>query len=107
MPASSAPPPYESAVNQDGRPALNVTNPQGQTQKATSADQPGNLRRMQSSDSVSSVSTAGEYGGTLDDDERRSLDDAGRELPKGWVRCFDPKSVECPQGHREFKLRLG
>lgn len=95
----SAPPPYDHAVtqpaNQRGQPALNVTNPFGETHRANSADalnDTGNLQRMRSNDST--ASSDGGFGmGEEPNETRRSMDDEMRDLPKGWVRCFDPKSV--------------
>ena len=103
MQQSSAPPPaYEAAVRNEqyGGPGSQATGPQGgQTaHQANSANtnQKGNLQRMTTNDSISSAGDYGEdqYGKSLvEDDDRRSMDDETRDLPKGWVRCFDPKSV--------------
>ncbi len=91
---SGAPPPYETAT---GKPSLNITSPQGQTHRANSKDgtnNQGNLQRMRSSDSVSStVSSDGGFKSGVPEDDRRSMDDEMRDLPKGWVRCFDSKWI--------------
>jgi hypothetical protein len=59
------------------------------------ASEQNNLERVRTNESaVSSVSSNGTLGGELDEDTRKSLDDERRDLPEGWVRCFDPKSVE-------------
>ncbi|CAD6590605.1 MAG: hypothetical protein TREMPRED_005814, partial [Tremellales sp. Tagirdzhanova-0007] len=102
MQQSSAPPPaYEAAVRNEqyGGPGSQATGPQGgQTaHQANSANtnQKGNLQRMTTNDSISSAGDYGEdqYGKSLvEDDDRRSMDDETRDLPKGWVRCFDPKT---------------
>ena len=97
----SAPPPNYQTATQTGpnasiRPALNVTSPQGETHRAKSNEgqHPGNLRRGRSNDTIDTISTDGGYDeGPVDEDGRRSMDDLGRELPKGWVRCFDAKYV--------------
>lgn len=74
-----APPSYDKAVAQ---PQVNVTAPQD------------NLSRQRSN--ASTASTTSEPDVThlapgMTEDGRRSMDDERRELPEGWVRCFDPK----------------
>ena len=50
------------------------------------------LNRAASNESMSSVSSAGSgFVDKLGVDGRRSMDDERRELPPGWVRCFDQK----------------
>jgi hypothetical protein len=92
---SSQPPPYEAATQSGARPNVAVTNPFGETRSASMASEQNNLERVRTNESaVSSVSSNGTLGGELDEDTRKSLDDERRDLPEGWVRCFDPKSVE-------------
>ena len=108
--SAAPPPPYETAVqgggnqsrqpanqsmqpaNQSRQPARN--NPQGGTQRANpnqGGQQRGNLNRMQSTDTIGSMDESGMGNMGMDENARRSMEDLGRELPKGWVRCFDPK----------------
>ena len=102
MQQSSAPPPaYEAAVRNEqyGGPG-SATSPQGgqtrQPANSPNTNQRGNLQRMMTNDSIASTDDGNhQYGKSLvEDDDRRSMDDETRDLPKGWVRCFDPKSVE-------------
>jgi len=90
---SSQPPPYEAATQSGARPNVAVTNPFGETRSASMASEQNNLERVRTNESaVSSVSSNGTLGGELDEDTRKSLDDERRDLPEGWVRCFDPKT---------------
>ena len=92
---SNAPPPYAVAAGQQqAQPAVNITNPGGATHRANSSDMmnKGQLNRMKSNDSM--VSSDGGYDphvSDLKEDDRISMSDEMRDLPKGWVRCFDPK----------------
>lgn len=89
---SNLPPSYDAVA---GSPKINVTAPQGQSGKQNPAS-PADLRRQRTNESVSSVDSReflqARHDG-MDDDERRSFDDEHRDLPEGWVRCFDPKFV--------------
>ena len=89
------PPDYNAATT---APAMQLTNPQGATMNPANdtanqhgVQKPNQLERMESN--VSSLPS--EDGLTVDDglDEegRRSFDDEHRDLPEGWVRCFDSK----------------
>jgi len=73
---------------------VNITAPSGETHRASSFPQPeqNNLERSRTNESFMSTSTDGGYGNSgIPEEGRRSMDDELRELPKGWVRCFDPK----------------
>ncbi|ORX38308.1 hypothetical protein BD324DRAFT_620388 [Kockovaella imperatae] len=90
----SGPPTYEAATADRHQPQLAVTNPQGQTTSpAAAANTSGNdhdLSRVRSNDTVSSVGST--FVDQIGEDGRRSMDDERRDLPPGWVRCFDPKT---------------
>jgi hypothetical protein len=98
---SDAPPSYDNAINSNAQgPALNITAPGGETHRASSfSEQPAqsghNLERATSNESFMSDSTDGGLGArsSIPEDGRRSMDDEMRDLPKGWVRCFDAKFV--------------
>jgi hypothetical protein len=86
---SDNPPTYETAVST--APAVSVTDPSGAAIPPNTANgvaAGGGLDRA-----VSHAPTSGSDGLGVDinDDDARSLDDERRSLPKGWVRCFDPK----------------
>ncbi|ODN90736.1 hypothetical protein L198_06052 [Cryptococcus wingfieldii CBS 7118] len=76
---NDAPPPYTTA---------------GSAQPAT---QNGNLAapagptRSPSAISSTSDETTDDDSDLLATEERRDMDDAARDLPDGWIRCFDPK----------------
>ncbi|WRT68629.1 uncharacterized protein IL334_005607 [Kwoniella shivajii] len=96
MPAqpTDAPPPYSGSGD---RPNVSVTSPAGDVRSASSdalANQGRPVHRRNPSD-VSDVSDLTDEETLLDPKEvetRRSMDDEQRDLPDGWVRCFDPKS---------------
>jgi hypothetical protein len=95
---SDQPPSYQNAVGSSQAPALNVTEPSGETHRASSFPQPQQqhhgLERTTSNESFASdLSSDGGLGANIPEDGRRSMDDEMRDLPKGWVRCFDPKSA--------------
>lgn len=51
------------------------------------------LGRSRTNETISTVSSDGDAGaGLIDDETRISMDDERRDLPQGWVRCFDPKT---------------
>ena len=96
------PPSYETALTQPpnqaaARPGVSVTSPQGQTRSASSDQAAGTapLARTTANESLASVSTDGGLGAEdlIGEEGRRSLDDERRDLPEGWVRCFDAKWV--------------
>jgi hypothetical protein len=90
---TDAPPSYDTATHD--QPAVRVTTPAGGTQPASSdASRPGGgLHRSRTNDSDSSDSDDGMLSpGLVNEEGRRSMDDERRDLPPGWVRCFDPKS---------------
>ncbi|WWC63520.1 uncharacterized protein I303_106123 [Kwoniella dejecticola CBS 10117] len=86
------PPPYQAG---GARPNVSVTNPQGDVRSASSdaaQARPGHQRNMSNVSDVTDLTDEEEP--KLDDKEietRRSMDDEQRDLPEGWVRCFDPK----------------
>ncbi|RSH82291.1 hypothetical protein EHS25_006001 [Saitozyma podzolica] len=87
---SDNPPTYETAVST--APAVSVTDPSGAAIPSNTANgvaAGGGLDRA-----VSHAPTSGSDGLGVDinDDDARSMDDERRSLPKGWVRCFDPKT---------------
>jgi hypothetical protein len=91
-----APPSYHAAVQQNtNAPSLNVTGTNGVTHRQNSVPsvpQHQGLERVASNESYMSDSTdGGLHASHVPDDDRMSMDDEFRELPKGWVRCFDPK----------------
>ncbi|ORY29680.1 hypothetical protein BCR39DRAFT_588260 [Naematelia encephala] len=90
---TDAPPSYETVAH---NPELNVTDPTGHTdlpRTASQSDTQHPFQRSQSNSSISTVSSSGLGADDLVGDEgRRSMDDEARELPPGWVRCFDPKT---------------
>ncbi|EIW68415.1 hypothetical protein M231_00264 [Tremella mesenterica] len=100
MPDDS-PPSYQTTMAQ---PALNITSPSGVTHPANSdpalantgpVHRPSHNRADSDASSMSDISDASEAGltpGLVDEEGRRSMDDEQRELPQGWVRCFDPKT---------------
>ena len=95
---SGQPPSYDTAVtNPAHNPALKVTDPTGHTNSQASLGNSvstNGLTRSTSATSYASVDTVSSVGSPerlVDDDGLRELDDEMRELPKGWVRCFDPK----------------
>ena len=106
---SDSPPSYQAAVGQPGQPggpgrgpALKVTTPQGETRTASqdalgdtgTTRRPGHSRSASDVSDISDVeSDGGVSPGLLDEEGRRSMDDEQRELPEGWVRCWDPKWV--------------
>jgi hypothetical protein len=68
------PPAYDQAV--------------GQTATHPGAD----LGRSRTNDTVSTIDSADLDPGLVDDEGRKSMDDERRDLPPGWVRCFDPNT---------------
>ncbi|WVW85398.1 hypothetical protein I302_107436 [Kwoniella bestiolae CBS 10118] len=93
---TEAPPPYQPG---DTRPNVSVTNPSGDVRTAsqdavqTQNDRPGHQRTPSNVSDLSDL-TDEEDQNKLDPKEvemRRSMDDEQRDLPEGWVRCFDPK----------------
>lgn len=87
---SDNPPSYYNAMS---HPQVAVTNPSGNTAPPSSTAGPvHDLSRQRSN--ASTASTVSDHDHLLPgmtEDGRRSMDDEQRELPSGWVRCFDPK----------------
>ena len=73
MPAEN-PPSYDTAIHESPKAAR------------------ANLERSRTNDSDSSDSSDGLGPSLIDEDDRKSMDDEQRDLPPGWVRCFDPKT---------------
>lgn len=97
---SNLPPGYTEAVKAplDAReghgPNINVTNPQGETRRSAELPPGGGShldRQISNASTISTVSSTGmpEVEG-MDEEQRKELDDEMRDLPEGWVRCFDP-----------------
>jgi hypothetical protein len=98
---TDAPPAYNTAVQQPA-PGVQITTPRGehhldpmaQTHAAT-RPAGGRERASSNASTLSSVSDDSDNGlGVRDlvgEEGRRSMDDEARELPDGWVRCFDVK----------------
>jgi len=90
---TDAPPSYDTATN--GQPAVRVTTPAGNTQPASSdaSNQGTAMERTRTNETESSDSSDDLLSpGLVDEEGRKSMDDERRDLPPGWVRCFDPKS---------------
>ncbi|WWC90578.1 uncharacterized protein L201_005514 [Kwoniella dendrophila CBS 6074] len=93
--SGEAPPPYQSGGG--GRPNVSVTTPLGDVRSASSdavtqGNRPAHQRNISNASDVSDLTD--EEPQQLDPKEvdiRRSMDDEQRDLPEGWVRCFDPK----------------
>ncbi|WWD02174.1 hypothetical protein V865_000212 [Kwoniella europaea PYCC6329] len=90
---TEAPPPYQPG---GARPNVSVTTPSGDvrttSQDAVAQNRPGHQRASSNVSDVSDLTD--EEQDKLDPKEvemRRSMDDEQRDLPEGWVRCFDPK----------------
>ncbi|KAL7422381.1 hypothetical protein Q5752_003027 [Cryptotrichosporon argae] len=94
----SPPPSYERTAPAPA-PALEVTTPAGAhvlPDASAGGVRPRHARTGSAASAASDTSelTDDEGGGLhpgLDEDGRRSMDDERRDLPEGWVRCFDPK----------------
>ena len=90
---TDVPPSYDTATH--GQPAVQVTTPAGNTQPASAdvSNGGGGLERSRTNETVSSISSDDLLSpGLVDEEGRKSMDDERRDLPDGWVRCFDPKS---------------
>lgn len=97
---SSQPPGYNEALAAplDARdthnPNINVTNPQGETRRSSDLPPGGGHNLDRQISNASTISTASSGGiphvEGMDEEQRMELDDEMRELPEGWVRCFDP-----------------
>ncbi|WVR09412.1 hypothetical protein IAU60_006479 [Kwoniella sp. DSM 27419] len=70
---SEPPPPYSGGPQANNRPAVNRVASNASTDSSLSDD---DLLQID----------------PRDEDTRRSMDDEQRDLPEGWVRCFDTKS---------------
>ena len=93
---SDAPPSYTAATGNKATPGVQVTDPQGETHRANSTSvvsgqRPGHARASSDAGSMLSDVSDGDLHLPGTDESRRSMDDERRELPEGWVRCFDPK----------------
>jgi hypothetical protein len=88
---SDNPPTYETAVST--APAVSVTDPSGAAIPPNTANgaAPGPGAGLHRAFSNASTSGSDGLGVDINDDDARSMDDERRSLPKGWVRCFDPK----------------
>lgn len=114
---SNAPPTYDTAVNSHSTtaaaPQVAVTDAAGHQVSQPSTTGSGNNsrnNRTRTEEDDSSDSDDDEYGsgflhphpaGGFHGDARKSMesmDEEYRELPDGWVRCFDPKSVRIEKG---------
>lgn len=84
---SDPPPPYQPA-DASSKSNLQTTAPQGVTQSASA----GGNAMQRSPANMSGISDTSTEGTDIDlNDELRDMDDEQRDLPPGWVRCFDPK----------------
>lgn len=92
------PPSYDDATANDARPSpglasrnpfVSVTDPGGHSGNPDTKDH--GLYRADSNDSGHSHIDSYKAERLMDDDKLREMDDEMRELPDGWVRCFDPK----------------
>lgn len=87
------PPAYDSAIGQgDGRPNVNVTTPSGEVRSANEMPTGGNLERSKTNDTISSYESDTFSPAGVDKEAIHEMDDEQRDLPEGWVRCFDPKT---------------
>ncbi|OXB35729.1 hypothetical protein J007_04557 [Cryptococcus neoformans] len=83
---SDPPPPYQPA-DASGKSNLQATAPQSTTQSASA----GGNTMQRSPTNMSEISHTSSEGNDIDlNDELRDMDDEQRDLPPGWVRCFDP-----------------
>lgn len=95
---SGAPPPYEAATG-GLAPSINVTSapsqPSSSTQHATGSHSHGaHHNEFEDDSSEDEMDNDGMLHPLQNDVEgRKSMDDEYRELPEGWVRCFDKKWV--------------
>lgn len=93
---SGAPPPYEAATS-GLAPSINVTSapsqPSSSTQSATGSHSHGpNHNEFEDDSSEDEMDSDGMLHPLKNDVEgRKSMDDEYRELPEGWIRCFDKK----------------
>ena len=85
MSSTDAPPSYDKAI---------VSNPDARTTNGGSNGN-GNGADLTRSTSASSEGGGDPFEG-LSEEERRELADEYRELPEGWVKCWDPKCVPSP-----------
>lgn len=94
---SNAPPSYNDALKQQpsGNPAVSVTDYGGGSSTGLTAEE-------REAAQARAAAHHGDDSGDEDDvflkaglsaDDRKSFDDEIRELPKGWVRCWDEKCV--------------
>lgn len=86
---SDNPPTYETAVST--APAVSVTDPSGAAIPPNTTNGVGAGAGLNRAVSYASTSGSDGLGVDINDDDARSMDDERRSLPKGWVRCFDPK----------------
>ncbi|KAJ9104800.1 hypothetical protein QFC19_003941 [Naganishia cerealis] len=95
---SNEPPSYQQAVSTSGAglaPTINVSSApsQGPSQASTSApnhSHGSNHNEFEDDSSDDGMDSDGMLHPSKDDIEaRKSMDDEYRELPEGWVRCFD------------------
>jgi hypothetical protein len=85
---SDNPPSYYNAMS---HPQVAVTNPAGRTAPAQAGPVHDLERQRSNASTASTVSDDNDHlAPGMTEDGRRSMDDEQRELPTGWVRCFDP-----------------
>lgn len=93
---SGAPPPYEAATG-GLAPSINVTSapsqPSSSAQHATGSHSHGpHHNEFEDDSSEDEMDSDGMLHPLKNDVEgRKSMDDEYRELPEGWIRCFDKK----------------
>jgi hypothetical protein len=81
------PPSYDIAATQPGLDTQHLAVPSDHGNHTSTR-----LARSRSNESATSVSSDGLTSDLLDDDGRRSMSDEMRDLPPGWVRCWDEKT---------------
>lgn len=82
------PPSYDAASAQTGTDSQHLSVP------ANIGHHHGNrLERVRSNESATTASSDGFTSDLLDDDGRRSMSDEMRDLPPGWVRCWDDRTA--------------
>ena len=83
-----APPSYNAAATQHGSDTQHLAVPLNQDSHNNN-----HLARSRSNESATSVSSDGHQSDLLDDDGRKSMSDEMRDLPRGWVRCWDQNTA--------------
>jgi hypothetical protein len=102
---TSEPPSYNDAIRApppgpaSGVPAISVSGPpggssaSGQGHGLSVEERERAQAQHDASDSDSSDDEDGLLHPEMTESDRRSFDDEYRDLPEGWVRCWDPKWV--------------